>query len=304
MKTMQPCFFLAILLVAGCATVSSNEAPFNIQAHRGAGLARPENTMESFEWSWGSEGITPEADLRTTQDGIIVCFHDKSFKRVTVNLDETMKKQGVEDIPFAEAVKLDVGSFRGNQFSAHRIPALTEVFESMQEHPERMIYLDIKEMKTEDYEKLASLIRKYGVTDQAIFTTSHYDLITQWKVIMPASPTLLWNGGKQEKLDAKLKVVRDADFAGITFLQIHVHLKKDYDLAGAEPFSSPTIAFLEQTRDELAEHGVIFQLLPWKSNDPAVFTYLLELGAQSFATDYPEVTFNAVQEFQKKKGGE
>ncbi len=61
---------------------------------------------------------------------------------------------------------------------------------------------------------------------------------------------------------------------------------------------------MEQTRDELAEHGVIFQLLPWKNNDPAVFTYLLELGAKSFATDYPEVTFNAVQEFQKKKEGE
>ena len=171
MKTLHIFFSLILLLVAGCATVSSNEAPFNIQAHRGAGLARPENTLESFKWSWASEGITPEADLRTTKDGIIVCFHDKNFKRVTVNLDEKMKKQGVEDISFAEAGKLDVGSFRGNRFSGHRIPALTEVFESMQEHPERMIYLDIKEMKTEDYEKLANLIKKYGVTDQAIFTT-------------------------------------------------------------------------------------------------------------------------------------
>ncbi|RKX39804.1 MAG: hypothetical protein DRP64_13755 [Verrucomicrobia bacterium] len=302
MKTLKICASLAVLFFAGCGNAPSNEAAFNIQAHRGAGLARPENTLESFEWSWGSEGITPEADLRTTKDGIIVCFHDKNFKRVTVGLAEKTKELGVEALAFAEAQKLDVGSFRGDQFAGQRIPALTRVFEAMQDRPERMIYLDIKEMKTEDYEKLANLIKKYGVTAQAIFTTSHYDLITQWKEIMPDSPTLLWNGGTQKKLDAKLKLVRDAGFAGITFLQIHVHLKKDYDLASAEPFSSPTIPFLEQTRDELAEHDVIFQLLPWKNNDPAVFTYLLELGAKSFATDYPEVTFNAVQEFQNKKG--
>ena len=38
--------------------------PFHIQAHRGAGDAFPENTLESFEWSW-KDGVTPESDKVT-----------------------------------------------------------------------------------------------------------------------------------------------------------------------------------------------------------------------------------------------
>ncbi len=307
MKTLPIYSTLAILLVAGCATAPAKKAPFNIQAHRGAGLARPENTLESFKWSWNHEGITPEADLRTTKDGIIVTFHDKNFKRVPVNLDDKTKTFGIEALTFAEVEKLDVGSFRGEEFAGQRIPALTQVFEAMQDRPERLIYLDIKEMKTEDYPKLAGLIRKYGIVKQAIFTTSHYDLIRQWNKIEPDSPTMMWVSTHKDpaKENAKLAEVRAENFAGLTYLQIHVHPKDGaFDANSPEPFKYPTLGFLKSIRAELAEHGVNFQMLPWKSQDPAIFNYLLEFGAQSFATDYPEVTFNAVQEFQKKKEGE
>lgn len=307
MKANPICSTLAILLVAGCATSPSGKEPFNIQAHRGAGMARPENTLESFEWSWSHEGITPEADLRTTKDGIIVTFHDKNFKRVPSNAPEKKKKLGVEDVSFQELEKLDVGSFRGKQFAGQRVPALTQVFEAMRNHPERMIYLDIKEMKTEDYPKLAGLITKYGLTRQCIFTASHYDLIRMWKKIMPDSPTMLWVSTHKDpaKENAKLAEVRAQNFADLTFLQIHVHPKDGaFDASAPEPFKYPTKAFLESVRGELAEHGVNFQMLPWRCQDPAVFTYLLEFGAQSFATDYPDVCFNAVQEFQAKKKGE
>ncbi len=307
MKSYRRYSILSLLLVAGCTTAQSGKEPFNIQAHRGAGLARPENTLESFEWSWSHEGITPEADLRTTKDGIIVTFHDKNFKRVPSNAPEKMKKLGVEDVTFQQLEKLDVGAFRGKEFAGQRVPALTQVFEAMRNHPERMIYLDIKEMKTEDYPKLAGLIKEYGLTKQCIFTTSHYDLIRMWKKIMPDSPTMLWVWTRKDpkKQNAVLADVRAQNFADLTFLQIHVHPKDGtFDPSAAEPFKYPTKAFLESVRAELAEHGVNFQMLPWKCQDPAIFTYLLEFGAKSFATDYPEVSFKAVQDFQKKKEGE
>src|ERR1041385_8088015 len=61
--------------------------PFHIQAHRGAGEAFPENTLESFQWSW-KHGVTPESDLRTTKDGTIVCFHDPNLKRVPYKIND------------------------------------------------------------------------------------------------------------------------------------------------------------------------------------------------------------------------
>src|SRR4051812_11611391 len=90
--------------------------PFHIQAHRGAGIALPENTLESFQWAW-DHGVTPESDLRLSKDGHIVCFHDPNFARVPTNADQATKKLGVEKLTLAELQKLDVGSFRGEKFA-------------------------------------------------------------------------------------------------------------------------------------------------------------------------------------------
>jgi glycerophosphoryl diester phosphodiesterase len=51
---------------------------FIIQSHRGAGELAPENTIEAFELGW-KLGTYPEADVRTTKDGVIVAFHDNDF---------------------------------------------------------------------------------------------------------------------------------------------------------------------------------------------------------------------------------
>jgi len=305
MKTLSIYSSLALLFVAGCAAAPAGKEPFNIQAHRGAGLARPENTLESFKWSWNHEGITPEADLRVTKDGAIVTYHDKNFNRIAPQVDKSIRGKKIEDLTWSQIKDIDVGSFRGEQFKGQRIPLLENVFKAMEKHPERLIYLDIKEMKTEDYPRLAKMIEKHGLVRQCIFTTSHYDLIRQWNKIEPDSPTMLWVSTHKNpaKENAKLAEVRAENFAGLTFLQIHVHPKDGtFDPAATEPFKYPSLDFLKSIRAELAEHGVNFQMLPWKSQDPAIFDYLLEFGAQSFATDYPEVTFNAVQEFQKKEG--
>ena len=136
--------------------------PFNIQAHRCAGIALPENTLESSQWGW-EHGVTPEVDLRITKDGKIVCFHDANFARVPTNADAKTKKLGVEKLTLAELQKLDVGSFRGSQYAGQRIPTLASILAEMRGHPERLLYIDIKKI---DLDQLASLVREYGVERQ------------------------------------------------------------------------------------------------------------------------------------------
>lgn len=268
---------------------------FHIQAHRGAGIDMPENTLESFKAMW-DVGVTPEADLRTTKDGVIVCFHDADFRRVVSNVAPEQQGQGVEDLTAADVKKLEVGSFRGQQYAGQRVPTLTELFETMQGHPDRLVYLD---MKTEnvDLDQLQKQVVDAGLQKQIIFTTKHHDLIRQWKQRVPESLTLIWNGGTEAELEKRLAAIRAKDFEGLTHLQIHV--KVTGNPAEAEPFV-PSIAFLEKTRDELKSRGIVFQVLPWENADPAVYRRLLELGAESFATDYPQVTVEAVREFQTK----
>jgi glycerophosphoryl diester phosphodiesterase len=277
------------------AAVHSEEA-FHIQAHRGGGIALPENTLETFRWSW-ERGVTPEADLRTTKDGVIVCYHDADLKRVVRHADNVKKDAAIENMSLVDVQKLDVGSFRGRQFSGQRVPTLASVFEEMRGQPDRWLYLDIK---TADIDELPQLVREYGLEKQVIFTTPKHELIRNWKRRVPESKTLLWNGGSEAELKKKLGALRKAKFDGITHLQIHVRVG---DFAGNEAFT-PSREFLKAADGELERHGIVFQVLPWECSDQRAYEQLLALGVDSFATDYPEVTLRAVRAFRKQQPSE
>jgi glycerophosphoryl diester phosphodiesterase len=293
---VSPRYVLAVALLLLLTPLANAEEKlgFHIQAHRGAGIARPENTLESFEAMW-KIGVTPEADLRTTKDGVIVCFHDADFRRVVGNASDELKSKGVEDLTLEEVKQLEVGSFRGDQFAGQRVPTLGELFEAMKSHPDRLVYLDIK-TENVDLDQLQKQVLDVGLEKQIIFTTKHHDLIRQWKRRVPESLTLIWNGGTESELQQRLATIRAADFEGITHLQVHVRVIGDPP--DPEPFV-PSIAFLKQVRDELKERGIVFQVLPWENADPKVYRRLLDLGVESFATDYPEVTVEAVRGFEK-----
>lgn len=296
LKTRSAAMCVALilsLLPAAPSAAGAADEPFHIQAHRGAGSDRPENTLESFEYAW-SLGVTPEADLRISRDGTIVCFHDKDLARAVSNADADTSTQGVEQLTDEQIAQLEVGSFRGEQYRGQRIPPLAEVFSAMQGRSERWLYLDIK---TAPLDRLVELIKEHDVAAQVILATTHHRQIREWKQRVPDSMTLLWNGGSEEELTRKLDAVRREGFAGITHLQIHVRVG---DLESDEPFT-PSSRFLRQVGEELRQRGIVFQTLPWECADPRAYAKLLELGVESFATDYPEVSVAAVK---NARGGE
>jgi glycerophosphoryl diester phosphodiesterase len=59
--------FSSLMVTIVNRTLAFDAPAFNIQAHRCAGIALPENTLESAEWAW-QHGVTPEVDLRLTED--------------------------------------------------------------------------------------------------------------------------------------------------------------------------------------------------------------------------------------------
>jgi glycerophosphoryl diester phosphodiesterase len=283
---------LLLLALPAANSLAKEAASFHIQAHRGAGIAFPENTLETFEQGW-KLGVTPESDLRTTQDGTIVCFHDPDFKRVPFKIDNSLKTSSVEKLPLATIEKFDVGSFRGPQFAGQRIPMLSRVFAAMRGRPEGLLYLDIKSV---DLDKLAALVHKHKVERQIIFTSEHHRLIRDWRKRIPESLTLIWNRGSEKQLTKKMTDLRKTGFDGITHLQIHV---KVGDLNSAEPFTPPS-PFLKKIGGELKSKSIVFQVLPWECSDERAFAKLLDLGVESFATDYPEVCLRAVRHNREK----
>lgn len=276
---------------------------FVIQSHRGAGDLAEENTLEAFELGW-KLGTYPESDLRTTKDGVIVTFHDNDFSRVVRGADEALKKKGVADLTHEELLKLDVGGYKGEQFKGRRVTTIGQAFAKMTGKPERHLYMDIKNV---DLKQLAEEVRKYKVEKQVVLASTKYDLIRQWKALVPESDTLLWMGSpakEPEKSEAVLKKrfaeLRKTNFADVTQLQVHVHLKSPLDLSKPDPFY-PSDAFLRAAGQEVRAHGIVYQSLPWASTDPKVYHKLLDLGVMSFATDHPDVTTEAVKQYLAEK---
>ncbi len=269
---------------------------FTIQSHRGAGVLAPENTLEAFLLGW-ELGTIPEADVRTTKDGVIVAFHDANFSRIVRGIGPEMARRGVADVPFDELLQMDVGAWMGDEFKGRQVSRMTDIYKLMKGHPERKLYLDYKDA---DLNQLADGVRESGVASQVLLATRHHKLIQQWKKLLPESGTLLWIPGNEASKRAAYAAVRKTDFDGITQLQIHVRMPGDAtDIQPGEPFS-PSREFLGEVSSELAAKGILFQTLPYGANDTRTYHQLLDAGLASFATDYPKVTLQAVREYYEQ----
>ncbi|MEN6535595.1 MAG: glycerophosphodiester phosphodiesterase family protein [Bryobacteraceae bacterium] len=256
-----------------------------VQSHRGAGELMPENSLEAFELGW-RVGTIPEADLRTTRDGIIVAFHDENFRHILPSASPEMQKRGIKDLDWAEVSALDIGAWKGTRFAGQRVASLSAVSEVLRKNPRRRLYIDIKNV---DLEQLARESRAAGVAARLILASTDYTVIRTWKKLAPESSTIHWMGGPEEVLAQRIADLRKTNFADIDQLQIHVR-----ESGGT---MRPSAEFLLKTGAELRSYRILFQTLPFGSKDPALFRRLMDLGCASFATDYPDVMMNTIREY-------
>ncbi len=262
-----------------------------IQSHRGAGVLLPENTWDAFECAW-EMGTLPEADLRTTRDGVIVAFHDKTLARLFPDAPEDLRRLGVHDLDW-ETVRALAGA-RGP-----RVPSLDSILEMLAAHPERRMYIDIKNV---DLEMLAREMAAAGAARQMILASTDYGLLRRWKALAPDTgvEALLWMGGDEESLARRLDEVRARDFDAITQLQIHVRLNPEREEDTVSDWFLPSSRFLVQTGRLLRAQGIVFQVLPYDVQDAPTLWKLLDLGVASFATDYPDIVRQSLRQYYEQ----
>lgn len=118
-----------------------------VLGHRGFSEQYPENTMLSFEKCAEDERVDGiELDVHICKSGELVVAHDSNLTRVA-SIDCC-----IENMTWNELKDIDVGSFKGSEFSFCRMPLLTEVFERF---GNRFIYdIEIKATKRGRYKKL------------------------------------------------------------------------------------------------------------------------------------------------------
>ena len=173
-------YIYPLLAVALLIEASANPI---IVAHRGASNVAPENTMPAFDLAWAQGADAIEGDFHLTADGEVVCIHDRGTKRVATS-DLVIKNSTLNEL-----LQLDVGSWRGDEWSGTRIPTASQVFASIPDG--KMIYIEIKcgpeiipklfdELKQSDLKNKQVVIISFSTRVIAAIESTYPQVKTMW----------------------------------------------------------------------------------------------------------------------------
>lgn len=262
------------------------------QAHRGGGAYEaPDNTMAAIRYAWELGGI-PEVDVRSTRDGVIICLHDATLERTT-NAPDEINTIPASQLTFEEIRAWDAGIKFDEKFAGEKVPSLEEMFREMQGHPERMAYLDLKEV---DLQQLGAMIDQYGVNKQVIFTHNVQENCKKMKQITQGVKSMQWVGGSPDKIRATFADVLASGFEGLDQVQIHLRSQE-----GASDW--PYVVdreFLQYALDETRKAGVDLEVLPFEIEGGAIHS-LLDLGIRWYATDEPARFLQCINEWKAQQ---
>lgn len=172
--------------------------------HRGYSQLYPENTMLSFDACAKNPQVDGvELDVHLCKSGEVVVAHDFSLMRTSgVNKE-------IEELTLSELRAIDVGSFKGAEFSDARVPLLEELLGT---YGNRFIYdieLKVKagKVNTQLCKKTLDVIRKCNVQSSVMVSSFNPFALGKFgrlcKHSMPCAdifckandvPRSLWNG--------------------------------------------------------------------------------------------------------------
>ncbi len=246
---------LFAVAISGCTN------SVEIIAHRGASHLAPENTMASVMLGW-KKGADVEVDVYLSADNRIVVIHDSTTKRT----GGTELK--VKEATSRELRKLDVGSFKAEQFTGEQIPFLADIIETIP--PKRKLYVEIKCGK-EILPFLKELIVDSGRISQIVIIGFDLDTVTMSKKLIDVPTYWLKGTAKDEDtgewIPHDLQLIQTAQDNGLDGMDVH--------------YAGVTKEFAD------AAISAGQNLYVWTVDDPAEAARLARLGVAGITTNRP-----------------
>ena len=248
-------FCLFIVSISGCSK------PVEIIGHRGASYLAPENTLASVKLGW-DKGADVEVDVYLTKDNRIVAIHDKTTKRTAVT------DVNVTDSTSDELRKLDVGSFKSEEYAGEQIPFLADIVETIP--PGRKLYVEIKGGK-EILPYLRELLAQSGKMSRIVIIAFDLETAAMSKELIDV-PTYWLKGTEKIKeteqwIPHDPQLVQTAKNKGLDGLDVHY--------AGVN----------KEFTDAVKAAGQ--KLYVWTVDDPEEANRLIKLGVAGITTNRP-----------------
>lgn len=269
----------AFLSVGLLGTMVHGETPeIYFQAHRGGLDEVPENTLAAVEYAWGIPGAVPEVDIRTTQDGILVCIHDKTPER-TLSAPNEWADKSIREIPYSLLKSWDAGSYFDATYSDAKVPTLSALLEKLAARPESQLYLDLKDVENA---AVVAMIMKYKVSPQIIFVHGSPKACLALSKSWPGARTMTWLSGPPAGIKSRFRNLAESGFEGID--QIQLHLKPDADeVPGKYQLGA---AFLQEAVDTAQASGTTLQVRPFIF-DTKSLRALIDMKIHWYVADAP-----------------
>jgi glycerophosphoryl diester phosphodiesterase len=249
-------FCLFIIGMSGCTK------SVEIIAHRGASYIAPENTTASVMLGW-EKGADVEVDVYLTKDNKIVIIHDKTTKRTAVT------DVNVADTTSEELRKLDVGSFKSEEYAGEKIPFLADIVETIPRG--RKLYIEIKCGK-EILPYLEELLAESGKMSRIVTIGFDLETVTMSKEMINV-PTYWLRGTKkteetEEWIPHDPQLIQTAKDKGLDGLDVH--------------YAGVNKEFVD------AAKAAGQKLYVWTVDDPEEAARLVKLGVDGITTNRPE----------------
>jgi glycerophosphoryl diester phosphodiesterase len=225
-----------------------------IIGHRGASYLAPENTVASAKLAWQSNADAVECDIWLSKDNKIICSHDGNTKR-TSGCDFKISETGSKVLR-----RLDVGSFKGEEYKGEKMPFLEELIRTVPSGKELVIEL---KCGTEVLPCLQKILKKYDKSRQFVFICFDFQTITETKKAF-TDKKCYWLCSNRELLAKTIDKVPGAGLDGVSL----------------------GYAIIDSDVMKKAE-SLNLEVYSWTVDDPAEARRLISLGVKGITTNRP-----------------
>lgn len=151
-------------------------------AHRGDNVNAPENTMPAFELAASENLKWIELDVHQTSDGVIVCNHDSTIKRVTG------RNLAIHDVTYEDLSKIELGPWMPGEYEHVHICTLREALELAKEN-DMNVQVELKGHPDDKNfeENVISVINETGMHDNVMIIAQDASRLMR---VMEIDPTI------------------------------------------------------------------------------------------------------------------
>lgn len=235
-----------------------------IVAHRGDSASAPENTVAAIESAIALQVDMVEVDIRLTGDGVAVLMHEET-------VDFTTSGTGlVTDFSWDEIRNLDAGSWRGPEFSGETVRSLDEILRLTSDRV--ALNLDIR--TPDAAEPTAQAISSAGLESRTVISGCTAADVEAVRDAATGVSALLNVDDLLEGIDpdVALSVVHESVEIAVEVGGIAINV----------PHALVTTELVEHAHDA----GI--GLWTFTVDETDRFVALMELGADSITTNWPE----------------